>query len=102
MGEGIMLNNFRLVYPPDYDMGREEKMKNYDFIKALQIDTLVILIKESYLGFRNLSLEEYFTTDTKVLKTFIRSTSFTAASTVLLRWIEKSSICSFTPRRCIG
>lgn len=63
-----MLNNFRLVYPPDYDMGREEKMKNYDFIKALQIDTLVILIKESYLGFRNLSLEEYFTTDTKVLE----------------------------------
>lgn len=63
-----MTNNFRLVYPPDYDMSREIKMKSYDFIKALQIDTLVILIKESYLGFRNLSLEEYFTTDTEVLE----------------------------------
>ena len=40
----------------------------YDFIKALQIDSLVILAKESYLGFRNISLEEYYTTDTEVLE----------------------------------
>lgn len=62
-----MLNEFRLVYPPGYDVAREQKMKNYEFIKSLQIDDLVILIRESYLGFRNLSLEEYFTTDTEVL-----------------------------------
>lgn len=63
-----MLNNFRLVYPLNYDMNKEVKMKNHDFIKALQIDMLVVLLKDSYLGFRNLSLEEYFTTDTDVLE----------------------------------
>lgn len=63
-----MINNFRLAYPQNYDFDKEVKMKNYDFIKSLQIDNLVILIKESYLGVRNLSLEEYFTTDTDVLE----------------------------------
>ncbi len=63
-----MVNEFRLVYPPDYDVSKEQKMENYDFIKSLQIEDLVILIRESYLGVRNLSLEEYFTTDTDVLE----------------------------------
>lgn len=63
-----MLNEFRLVYPPNYDMSKEQKMNSYEFVKSLQIDDLVILIRESYLGFRNLSLEEYFTTDTDVLE----------------------------------
>lgn len=63
-----MLNDFRLVYPLNYDTGKEQKMKSYDFIKSLKIDELVVLVRESYLGFRNLSLEEYFTTDTEVLE----------------------------------
>lgn len=63
-----MLENFRLVYPLGYDITKEVKMNNFDFIKALQIDSLVVLVKESYLGFRNISLEEYYTTDTEVLE----------------------------------
>ena len=63
-----MLENFRLVYPLGYDVDKEVKMSNYDFIKALQIDSLVVLAKESYLGFRNISLEEYYTTDRDVLE----------------------------------
>ena len=63
-----MLENFRLVYPLGYDVEKEVKMKNFDFIKALQIDSLVVLVKESYLGFRNISLEEFYTTDTDVLE----------------------------------
>lgn len=63
-----MLENFRLVYPLGYDISKEVKMNNFDFIKALQIDSLVVLVKESYLGFRNISLEEYYTTDTEVLE----------------------------------
>ena len=63
-----MLENFRLVYPLGYDVDKEVKMNNFDFIKALQIDSLVVLVKESYLGFRNISLEEFYTTDTDVLE----------------------------------
>ena len=63
-----MLENFRLVYPLGYDITKEVKMNNFDFIKALQIDSLVVLVKESYLGFRNISLEEYYTTDIEVLE----------------------------------
>ena len=63
-----MIEKFRLVYPIGYDIDNEVKMKNFDFVKALQIDTLVVLVKESYLGFRNISLEEYYTTDTEVLE----------------------------------
>ena len=63
-----MIENFRLVYPLGYDIDKEVKMSNYEFIKSLQIDTLVILVKESYLGFRNISLEDYYTTDTEVLE----------------------------------
>lgn len=63
-----MLDEFRLVYPPNYDIENEQKMKNYEFIKSLRIDDLVVLVRESYMGFRNLSLEEYFTTDTEVLE----------------------------------
>lgn len=63
-----MLNEFRLLYPPEYDIEGEIKLKSYDFIKALRIDDLVVLLRDSYMGFRNLSLEEYFTTDTQVLE----------------------------------
>ncbi len=63
-----MIKDFRLVYPPNYDVSKEQKMDSYDFIKSLQIDDLVVLVRESYLGIRNISLEEYFTTDTEVLE----------------------------------
>ena len=34
----------------------------------LKIDSMVVLIKESYRGFADLSLENYFSTDEQVLR----------------------------------
>lgn len=63
-----MQNNFHLLYPPDYDKNKEVPMKDFKFIQALKIDTMVVLIKESYRGFSDLKLENFFTTDEEVLK----------------------------------
>lgn len=62
-----MQSNFRLLYPPGYEKNSHNTMKNFDFIHTLQIDTMIVLINESYLGLQKLSLEDYFTTDTEVL-----------------------------------
>ena len=42
-------------------------MKDFGFIESLKIDSMVVLIKESYRGFADLSLENYFSTDEQVL-----------------------------------
>ena len=42
-------------------------MKDWGFIESLKIDSMVVLIKESYRGFADLSLENYFSTDEQVL-----------------------------------
>ena len=63
-----MSNHFHLLYPPDYDRNKEAPMKDFSFIKSLKIDTMVVLIKESYRGFADLSLENFFSTDEAVLK----------------------------------
>lgn len=62
-----MENKMCLLYPPDYDRSSEVRMKDFDFIHSLQIDEMVVLIKESYRGFADLSLENFFSTDAKVL-----------------------------------
>ena len=63
-----MQNNFHLLYPPDYDRTKEVPMKDFKFIQSLKIDSMVVLIKESYRGFSDLALENFFTTDEKVLR----------------------------------
>ena len=63
-----MQNNFHLLYPPEYDRTKEVPMKDFKFIQSLKIDTMVVLIKESYRGFSDLALENFFTTDEAVLK----------------------------------
>lgn len=63
-----MFNKFQLLYPPEYDRTKEVSMKDFQFIQSLKIDTMVVLIKESYRGFSDLALENFFTTDEKVLK----------------------------------
>lgn len=63
-----MQSNFHLLYPPDYDRSKEVPMKDFNFIQALKIDTMVVLIKESYRGFSDLKLENFFTTDERVLQ----------------------------------
>lgn len=59
--------NQRLLYPPDYDRSREIPLKDVQFIHPLQIDDMIILVKESHRGLNDLSLKDYFTTDTAVL-----------------------------------
>lgn len=63
-----MGDQFQLLYPPGYDRSKEVLLKDFQFIKSLQIDEMVVLIKESYRGFLDLSLENFFTTDEKVLE----------------------------------
>ena len=62
-----MATTFQLLYPPEYDRTSEILMKDYKFIHSLQIDDMIVLIKESYRGFKDLSLENFFTTDERVL-----------------------------------
>ncbi len=62
-----MENSLRLLYPPGYESGKEGSLKNFEFISSLQIDDLVILLRESHRGFRDLSLEQFFTTSPEVL-----------------------------------
>ena len=57
-----MQTNFHL-YPPEYDRTTNQPMKDFGFIESLKIDSMVVLIKESYRGFADLSLENYFSTD---------------------------------------
>ncbi len=57
----------RLLYPADYDRSKEVSLKDFQFIHPLQIDDMIVLIKESHKGFHDLSLKDYFTTDTAVL-----------------------------------
>lgn len=57
----------RLLYPQDYNRGKEIPFKDFDFIHSLQVDDMIILIKQSHRGFNDLKLEDYFTTDPEVL-----------------------------------
>ena len=63
-----MPSGFHLLYPPDYDRTAEVPMKDFKFIQALQLDSMIVLIKESYRGFADLSLEKFFSTDERVLE----------------------------------
>lgn len=62
-----MEENFQLLYPAGYDRTTEAPMKDFKFIHSLRIDDMVVLIKGSYRGMNDLSLESFFTTDEKVL-----------------------------------
>ncbi len=63
-----MAAELSLLYPPGYDRAAEIRMKDFKFIHSLQIDDMVVLIKESYRGFADLSLENFYTTDPAVLR----------------------------------
>ena len=63
-----MQTNFHLLYPPNYDRTKEKPMKDFGFIDSLKIDSMVILIKESYRGFADLKLDNFFSTDERVLE----------------------------------
>lgn len=63
-----MASKISLLYPADYDRTTEIPMKDFKFIHSLQIDEMIVLIKESYRGFADLNLESFFTTDPAVLR----------------------------------
>lgn len=63
-----MEDTFQLLYPPGYDRSKEVPMKDFNFIKSLQIDDMVVLIQESYRGYADLFLKNFFSTDSKVLE----------------------------------
>lgn len=63
-----MAVEFSLLYPPGYDRSAEIPMKDFQFIHTLQIDEMVVLIKERYRGFSDLMLENFYTIDPAVLK----------------------------------
>ncbi len=64
------MENLSLLYPEGYDEKKRasHRLKNYDFIKELQLESLVILIQDSHRGMTHLKLQDYFTTDEEVLK----------------------------------
>lgn len=61
------MSKVSLLYPPDYDRTAETPMKDFKFIQSLRIDDMVVLVKESYRGFSDLALENFFTTSPEVL-----------------------------------
>lgn len=63
-----MASNISLLYPPGYDRNGEVTLKDFKFIHALQIDEMIVLIKESYRGFADLKLENFFTAEPEVLR----------------------------------
>lgn len=63
-----MGKEFHLLYPPEYQRMQDASMKDYKFIRSLQIDEMVVLIKENFRGMQDLSLEDYFSTDPAVLE----------------------------------
>lgn len=64
------MENFSLLYPEGYDEGKRlsHRMKNYEFVKELQLESLVVLIQDGYRGMTNLKLQDFFTTDEEVLQ----------------------------------
>lgn len=62
-----MQSDFHLLYPSGYEKEKEVPMKDFGFIHSLKIDEMVVLIRESHRGLRDLFLENFYTTDTKVL-----------------------------------
>jgi len=63
-----MQPDFRLLYPAGYNMTTKKGMTDYGFIRSLQLDDMILFVKESFRGINDLSLEDFFTTDEKILQ----------------------------------
>ncbi|MGN0975357.1 MAG: hypothetical protein ACI4OL_05090 [Gemmiger sp.] len=57
---------FRLLYPPGASP-QGAAMPDYDFVRALQIDRMVSVRRESFRGIPDLALEQFFSCDPAVL-----------------------------------
>lgn len=67
---GQVMKDISLLYPEGYSEEKRisHRMKSYDFIEELQLESLVVLIKDGYRGMANLRLQDFFTTDEEVLQ----------------------------------
>jgi len=63
-----MASQISLLYPPGYDRAAEPPMKDFKFIKTLQIDSMQVLTKSSHRGVADLDLSSFFSTDPQVLE----------------------------------
>lgn len=63
-----MASEFHLLYPKNYKSEQECKMRDFQFLHTLQIDAMVILLKESFRGLPDLALQDYVSTDPEVLE----------------------------------
>jgi len=63
-----MASQISLLYPPGYDRTMETPMKDFKFIKALQIDSMQVLTRDSHRGVADLDLSSFFSTAPKVLE----------------------------------
>lgn len=81
-----------LLFPPNYDRSKEILMKDFNFIKSLQIEDMVVLIKESHRGFMDLKLENYFTTNEEVLSYRLEIVSDLVNNPSLYEVFQKSII----------
>ncbi len=85
-----MQPEFRLLYPMGYNKATEQKMPDFGFIKALQVDTMIFFVKESFRGVADLSLEEFFTTNETVLKYRLDVVEELLAHTAVYEMFSKS------------
>lgn len=63
-----MTSDMSLLYPIGYDREKDVPMKDFSFIHSLQIDEMIVFKKDSFRGFGDLKLENFYTTDPKVLR----------------------------------
>ncbi len=64
------MENLSLLYPGGYSEEKRAfyRVKNYDFVKELQLESLIILVKDGYRGMTDLKLRDFFSTDGEVLR----------------------------------
>lgn len=61
-------STFRLLYPEGRRSPKDKGMKDYDFVRMLEIDVMVVIPQNQYRGISGLKLEEFYTTDTYTLQ----------------------------------
>ena len=64
-----MKNNISLLYPENYDPERRKtsQMSGMDFVDALSLKSMIVLVNETFRGAPPIRLTDFFTTDAEVI-----------------------------------
>ena len=64
-----MKNNISLLYPENYDTDRRKasQMHGMDFVDALSLKSMIVLVNETFRGAPPIRLTDFFTTDSEVI-----------------------------------